>query len=162
ADLGRALDLLVEARELDVAEAPGAGEGTVEYVVHQRALAGTAGARHRDHDAERDADRDVAEVVRASAGDRDLPGRALSGGRRRGGRPGRVLLTRWSIVDALSALRPCAGAELDLAIAGADDEGLMLDDEHRVARGGEPLHGLDEGRDVRGVEADRGLVEDEE
>src|SRR5262249_9077672 len=66
-----------------------------------------------------------------------------------------------SIVDDLPAVRAGARAELDLAVAGADDEGLVLDDEDGVARGGEALHGLDEGRDVCRMEADRRLGEDE-
>ena len=47
-------------------------------------------------------------------------------------------------------------------VGGADDVGVVLDDEDGVAEVAEVLHDADEFGGVSGVEADAGLVEDVE
>ena len=55
-----------------------------------------------------------------------------------------------------------AGAEVEEVVGGADDVGVVLDDEDGVAEVAEVLHDADELGGVAGVEADAGLVEDVE
>ncbi len=54
------------------------------------------------------------------------------------------------------------GAEVEEMVGGADDVGVVLDDEDGVAEVAEVLHDADEFGSVTGVEADRGLVENVE
>ena len=59
---------------------------------------------------------------------------------------------------ALSGL----GADLEHVVGGADHGLVVLDDDHRVAGGGERAHDGDEPVDVARVESDARLIEDEE
>ncbi len=55
-----------------------------------------------------------------------------------------------------------SGAEVEEVVGGADDVGVVLDDEDGVAEVAEVFHDADELGGVAGVEADAGLVEDVE
>ena len=64
--------------------------------------------------------------------------------------------------EELAAEFAGAGAEVEEVVGGADDVGVVLDDEDGVAEVAEVLHDADEFGGVAGVEADAGLVEDVE
>ena len=55
-----------------------------------------------------------------------------------------------------------AGAEVDEVVGGLHDGLFVLDDDEGVALVAEAVHDADEALDVAGVEADGGLVENEE
>ena len=140
----------------------------------ERALARAGDAGDAGEDAEGDADVDVLEVVLVGVADLE------EGLRRRPprGRQGDLLLAADVLgrerVAAAEEARPGAGeddlaaglagarAHVDDVLGGPDDVGVVLDDDDRVADVLERLEDLDEAVVVAGVEADRGLVEDEE
>ena len=62
--------------------------------------------------------------------------------------------------EELAAELAGAGAEVEEVVGGADDVGVVLDDEDGVAEIAEVFHDADELGGVAGVEADGGLVED--
>ena len=64
--------------------------------------------------------------------------------------------------EELAAELAGSGAEVEEVVGGADDVGVVLDDEDGVAEVAEVLHDADELGGVAGVEADGGLVEDVE
>ena len=66
------------------------------------------------------------------------------------------------MVDDLAALLAGAGAEFEDAVGGADDVGVVLDDEQRVAGVAKAPENAVEAPDVARMQADGGLVEDEE
>ena len=65
-------------------------------------------------------------------------------------------------VDELASPLAAAGTDVDEVVGGADDGFLVLDDDEGVAEIAEPLHHADELADIARVQADGGLVEDEE
>ena len=65
-------------------------------------------------------------------------------------------------VDELASALAAAGTDVDEVVGGADDGFLVLDDDESVAEIAEPLHHADELADIARVQADGGLVEDEE
>jgi len=56
----------------------------------------------------------------------------------------------------------CSWAKIEEVVGGADDVGVVLDDEDGVAEVAEGVHDADELGGVSGVEADAGFVEDVE
>ena len=64
--------------------------------------------------------------------------------------------------EELAAELAGAGAEVEQVVGGADDVGVVLDDEDGVAEVAEVFHDADELGGIAGVEADGGLVEDVE
>ena len=64
--------------------------------------------------------------------------------------------------EELAAEFACAGAEVEEVVGGADDVGVVLDDEDGVAEVAQVFEDADELGGVAGVEADGGLVEDVE
>ena len=64
--------------------------------------------------------------------------------------------------EQLAAEFAGAGAEVEQVVGGADDVGVVLDDEDGVAEIAQVFHDADELGGVAGVQADGGLVEDVE
>ena len=64
--------------------------------------------------------------------------------------------------EELAAEFASAGAEVEQVVGGANDVGVMLDDEDGVAEVAEGVEDADELGGVAGVQADGGLVEDVE
>jgi hypothetical protein len=149
-------------------------ERAVEDLVDERGLAAAADAGDAAEQVERDVDIDAAEIVDAGSGEakhfaawfaavfgdgdgeaaREIfssDGAGVGGdfGDRAGG-------------EELAAEFAGAGAEVEQVVGGADDVGVVLDDEDGVAEVAEGLEDVDELSGVAGVEADGGLVEDVE
>ena len=176
-DVGDALgaaDLAARTRDAD--RLPAALlEAAVEDLLDQRRLAGARNAGHRDEAAERDVDIEVLEVVgrRAAhaeaemrerppplAGHGNLAPPAEEGARDRGARAGQ--LGGRAREDEVASALARAGAEVDRVIGGADDRGVVLDDDHGVPLVAQPVQGTDETLRIARVQPDRGLVEDVE
>ena len=64
--------------------------------------------------------------------------------------------------EQLAAELAGAGTEVEEVVGGADDVGVVLDDEDGVAEVAQVLHDADELGGVAGVQADGGFVEDVE
>ena len=143
----------------------------IENVVDQRAFAAAAHAGDNGHDAERNADVDVLQVVLARAvygeplaGERARlvamedaagAGQIAAGERLRAGHD----LFRRALGDDVTAQAPRAGAEVDNIVGVADGVFVVLDHEHRVAQVAQLYEGLDQAVVVALVQADGGLVE---
>ena len=61
--------------------------------------------------------------------------------------------------DNVSAIFPGARAEIENAIGGAHDVGIVLDNENRVSQVAQLMQDLDEPRGIAAVQADGRLVE---
>src|SRR5439155_183453 len=68
----------------------------------------------------------------------------------------------WAREDEVAAALARTGSEVDRVIGGADDRGVVLDDDHGVPLVAEPVQGTDETLRIARVQPDRGLVEDVE
>ena len=124
--------------------------------------------------AEGDVDVDAAEVVDAGAGELEVFAAGLAAvlGDGDGEAAGEIFAGDGVWVggdfgdgaggEELAAEFAGAGAEVEEMVGGADDVGVVLDDEDGVAEVAEVLHDADELGGVAGVEADAGLVEDVE
>ena len=148
------------------------GEGPVQDLVDERALARARHPGHRDERAERERHVDVAQVVLPGAlhherlavaasplgGDRDLP---LATQVRPGDRArlGQQALQR-AVRDDLAAVLPRPGPDVDHPVRRPDRLLVVLHDQHRVAEVAQPGERRDQLRVVPLVEADRRLVED--
>ena len=131
--------------------------------------AGDAGNRHQH--VERNFQIDALQVVRAGAGDAEFV------------RP-RLAASRWNLdvkfvgeitagervrhlddlvvgagADDFSAIFSGARAEVENAVGGAHDVGIVLDDENRVSQVAQVVQDLDEPVRIAAVQADGGLVE---
>src|ERR1019366_2503314 len=152
----------------------GLHEGAVEDLVDERGFAAAAYSGDTAEQVERDVDVDAAEVVDACSseaemlaaglaamfgdGDGHAAGEIFSGdGARVGGDFGDGARS-----EKLAAEFASAGAEVEEIVGGADDVGVVLDDEDGVAEVAEGVHDADELGGVSGVQADGGLVEDVE
>ncbi len=159
---------------LGVLLAQGLHEGAVEDLMDEGGFAGAADAGDADEKAEGDVDVDAAEVVDAGTGELEVfaAGLAAVFGDGDGEAAGEVfsgdgVWVRGDFLDRsrgqqLTAEFACAGAEVEEMVGGADDVGVVLDDEDGVAEVAEVLHDADELGGVAGVEADAGFVEDVE
>ena len=150
-----------------------AGQGPVEDLGHERALAAARHAGHGHERAERDrAGRRRAGCARgrrgrrapcrcprrrlAGIGHRPLAAQERAGDRARLGEDG---LER-AVGDDLAAVLPCPGPDVDDPVGGPDRLLVVLDDEDRVAQVAQPRERRDELGVVALVEPDRRLVED--
>ncbi len=152
----------------------GLGERAVEDVVDEGAFAAAADAGDHGHDAERDADGQVLQVVLARAGDGEpLAGEgARLGAVQHGGGAGEIAsgerlgaghdLGRRALGDDVAAETARAGAEVEHVVGVADGVFVVLDDQHGVAQVAQLLEGLNQPVVVALVQADGGLVEDVE
>ena len=151
-----------------------AGQGPVEDVRDERALAAARDAGDRGERPERDLDVDAPEVVLAGAPDDELLAVALAPLRRdrhgplaaqeRAGdraRLGEDGLER-PVGDDLAAVLPRPGPDVDDPVGRPDRLLVVLDDEDGVAEVAQPGQRRDELRVVALVEPDRRLVEDVE
>jgi len=148
--------------------------GAPEHVHQQRALARPRGAGHADERAQREAAREVLEVVAARAGDPDggapresAPARhrdlLLAAHERPGARTGRPRhLRRRAVGDHPAAAMPGAGPQVDQPVGVGQQQRVVLDDDDRVALVPDPAQNSEEPFAVPGVQADARLVEDEE
>ncbi len=131
----------------------GLGQRAVENVVDQGALAASADAGDDGHDAERDADGDVLQVVLARAGDGEpLAGKGARLGALQHGdgageiaagerfRAGHDLLGR-AFGDDVAAETSGARAEIEDVIGVADGVFVVLDDEDGVAQVAQAVRG---------------------
>ena len=146
-----------------------APERRVEDVTHERRLARAADARDDAHAPDRHAKVDVAQVVRARAGELDprvghralrpLDARRLLQRARRGGARIREHLRRRSLGHDVAAVATAPGTEIDHVVGGADRLGVVLDDEHRRAHVRELPQVREQAARVARVQADGRLVE---
>ena len=154
--------------------AEGLHEGAVEDLVDDGGLARAGDAGDAAEQAERDVEVDAArlwmrapvelEVLAAGLaavfgdGDGEAAGKIAAGdGVGIGGDFG-----DGARGEELAAELAGAGAEVEQVVGGADDVGVVLDDEDGVAEVAKLFHDADELGGVAGVEADGGLVEDVE
>ena len=140
----------------------------------ERGFAGAGDAGDAAEEAEGDVDVDAAEVVDACAGEFEVLAAGLAAvfGDGDGEAAGEIFAgdgvwVRGDFVDGaggeeMAAEFAGAGAEVEEMVGGADDVGVVLDDEDGVAEVAEVFHDADELGGVAGVEADAGLVEDVE
>ena len=174
-----------------VQELPGVGRQAVEvaalpfgveHVERQRRLARSGEAGEDDQPVARQLERDVAQVVLARAGDADggqadagrRPPRerglrgAIGAGRQRvaqehaGGRPQLGHPLGRPFGDHAATCRAALGTQLDHPVGARDDVEVVLDDEERVAALDQAREAGEQALDVGGMEAGRGLVEEEE
>ena len=151
--------------------AEGLHEGPVEDLMDEGGFAGAADAGDADEEAEGNVDVDAAKVVDAGAGELEVfaAGFAAVFGDRDGEAAGEIFAgdgvwVRGDFFDGsgreeVAAEFAGAGAEVEEMVGGADDVGVVLDDEDGVAEVAEVLHDADEFGGVAGVEADAGFVE---
>ena len=149
----------------------GLGQRAVKNVVDQRAFAAAAYAGDDGHDAERDAEVEVLQIVLARAGDGEpfAGERARLGALQHGGGAAEVAagercgrghdLFRRAFGDDIAAQAACAGAEIENVVGVADGVFVVLDDQHGVAEVAQFFEGLDQAVVVALVQADGGLVE---
>ena len=150
-------------------------QGRVEHVLHQRGFPGPGHTGDADQPLEREGNVDVLQVVLAgaenldawtdfprrgwSAAARPLAAREVIGGKRIG-RP-LQFLRRAEAHDAAAAF-PRPGAEVENAVGGKHDLGVVLDDHQRVAGIAQLFHDADHAAHVARVQSDRRLVEREQ
>ena len=149
-------------------------ERAVEDLVDERGLAAAADAGDAAEQVEGDFDVDAAEVVDAGAGEAKhfAAGLAAVLGDGDGEPAGEIFAGDGAGVggdfgdgaggEELAAEFACAGAEVEQVVGGADDVGVVLDDEDGVAEVAQGVEDADELGGVAGVQADGGLVEDVE
>ena len=145
----------------------------VERVVHERGLAGARHAGHHGERAERQAQRDVLEVVLAGAAQHELAAAGAARERQRNGLAARQVARRervsrppelrlrpgeHDLAAALARARP----QLDHVVSALDEAAVVLDDDDGVAGLGELAAEVGQPHRVARVQADRGLVEDVE
>ena len=144
----------------------------VEDLVDERGFADAADAGDAAEQVEGDVDVDAAEVVDARAGEEEVLSRP---GSRRCLGTGMVMPARQifsgdgarvrgdfgdgACGEKLAAEFAGAGAEVEQVVGGADDVGVVLDDEDGVAEVAQGVEDADELGGVAGVQADGGLVE---
>ena len=174
----RAGELAVEVRGLGLAGAGFAVERlhqrAVEDLVDERGFAGAGDAGDAAEQVEGDLDVDAAQVVDAGAGEREVLAAGLAAVLRDGDgeAAGEIFAGDGARVggdfgdgaggEELAAEFAGAGAEVEQVVGGADDVGVVLDDEDGVAEIAEVVQDADELGGVAGVQADGGLVEDVE
>ena len=139
--------------------------------MQQRRFAGAGDAGDRDQHVERDFEVDVLQVVCSRAGDAKLVrigltafgrnldvklvGEIASGERVRH-------LQKFAVgagADDFAAVFSRAGAEVENAVGGAHDVGIVLDDEDGVSEVAEVVQDFDEPVRIAAVQADGRLVE---
>ncbi len=137
----------------------------------ERGLAGAGDAGDAAEQAERDLDVDAAKVVDACAFERELFAAGFAaelgdGDLRAAGEifSGDGVGIVADLVDGAGGEQTAAelagaGTEVEEVVGGADDVGVVLDDEDGVAEVAELFHDADELGGVAGVQADGGLVE---
>jgi hypothetical protein len=137
-------------------------------------LAGAADSGDAAEEVEGDVEIDAAEVVDAGSGELEVlaAGFAAVFGDGDGESAGEIFpgdgvgiggdFGDGSGGEELAAEFAGSGAEIEEVVGGADDVGIVFDDEDGVAEVAEVFHDADELGGVSGVEADAGLVEDVE
>ena len=147
------------------------GDGRVERLLDERALAGAAYARDQAQDAQRKLDGDVLQVVAARpdepqpavarlAPQSPLAQRSAAGDPFARAALGMVEHFRGrSLEHDLAAELAGAGTHLDDLIGRRNQRRLVLDDGHRVAAIAQPAHRVDQPRQVGRVQPRRRLVE---
>src|ERR1700686_2068513 len=149
----------------------GRGQRPIENVMQQRRFsrAGNAGNRHQH--AERDFKIDTLQVVRTSAGDAEFVQPRLAAFRRNLDVKfvGKITASErvrhlYDVAvgargDDSSAIFSSARAEVENAVGGAHDVGIVLDDEDGVSQIAQVMQDLDEPVRIAAVQADRRLVE---
>src|SRR5690606_3615897 len=140
ADLARAFEGLVRTRSLDIAELQVTGHRRIEDVDDQAALARAAGTADGDDLSQREADRDVPQVVRGHADETQLTrrraavfaGLGYAGESTRRGATGHACGFRRAIEDDLPAMIARAWPKLDDAIGHGDQRWIVLDDDDAI------------------------------
>ena len=177
-------DLVKEIIALDganggdgVGELVAAREQTlVDDVVKKSGLAGAGNAAEGDEAAEGNRDIEVVKIVQSSAAEGEAGGSGGDGaagirkvdtemaGEVTAGEAGGATEEAREIAseDDVAAARARLGADLDDVVGGADHGLVVLDDDNCVAGVGKVADNGDESFDIARVEADGGLVEDEE
>ena len=147
----------------------------MQYVLHERRLAGAGHPGHADEAAEREGDVDVLEVVLGGAEEvdprspalgrdgRDPAVRALASRQVVGRQRRRALqLVRRARKDDPPAALARARPEVEDAVGGEHDLRVVLDDDERVAGIPQLLHHVDDAAHVARMQPDRRLVEHEQ
>jgi len=136
----------------------------------ERRFARAGDSGDADEHVERDVDVDTAEVVDARAGQLDVLATKLAAVLGHGDRcaAGEVPAGDGVWVgrdfgdcprgEELTTELACARAEIEQVVGGADDVGIVLDDEDGVAEVAELFHDVDESRGVASVETDGRLI----
>ena len=145
-------------------------ELTEQHIVHERRFPGSRHAGDGGESAERNACVDAGKVVQSRALDVEPPRRGtpcrwhadrfFSGQvlpRQRAGFPH---CQRRSLIDELPAGRAAGGPELHHPVGGAHRRGIVLDHDDRVASARKTPQQYQQPVHVRGMQADRWLVED--
>ena len=147
-------------------------ERTIEDLVDECGFAAAADAGDAAEEVEGDLDIDAAQVMQADAG--ELEGASRPGSRRWRGtgmvrRPERYFPVMELRVggdfgdgaggEDVAAKLARAGAEVEEMVGGADDGGVVLDDEDGVAEIAQGVEDADELGGVAGMQADGGLVQ---
>jgi hypothetical protein len=142
--------------------------------VDEGGFAGATDTGDADEEAEGDIDVDAAEVVDAGSGEFEVFAAGLSAilWHGDGEAAGEIFsgdgigvggdFFDCSRGEEMAAEFAGAGAEVEEVVGGADDVGVVFDDEDGVAEVAEVLHDADEFGGVSGVEADAGFVQNVE
>ncbi len=149
-------------------------ERAVEDLVDDGGLAAAADAGDAAEEVEGDVEVDAAEVVDAGSGELEVLAAGLAAvlGDGDGEAAGEIFAGDGRGVggdfgdgaggEEMAAEFAGSGAEVEKVVGGADDVGVVLDDEDGVAEVAELFHDADELGGVAGVKADAWLVEDVE
>ena len=145
-----------------------------QHVLHQRALARAADARHDRQPLQRKADLEVLQVVlthalqdqlgrrlvdEAAQPDAHVLARTQVGASQRVGIACRV---GRAVEDDLPTALARAGAHVDQPVGGQHHRRIVLHHHQRIAGVAQPVHGLDDAVHVARVQADAGLVQHEQ
>ncbi len=176
ADLVGAREAAVRARRLGrLAVVP--RHRRIQHVLQQRGFAGAGHARHAHEPLQRNLDPDVAQVVFGRAFEHD----ARRVGVDHAARPVRRMrdllaaaeilarqrvrgpdVGRRAVIDDRAAALARAGAHVDQAIGREHHRRIVLDHDQRIARVAQPLHRLDDPREVARMQPDARFVEHEQ
>ena len=149
----------------------GRGQRLIENVMQQRRFSRARDTGNRHQHAKRNFQIDVLQVVRARAGDAEFVRPRLAASRRNldakfvgeitAGERVRHLddLAVSASADDFSAVFSGARAEVENAVGGAHDVGIVLDHENRVSQVAQVVQDLDEPVRIAAVQADGRLVE---
>ena len=158
-------------RRLPVGLLLGGGQGLKQHVMQQRGFARSGHARDGDQHSQGHGEVDIFEIVRPRAGDLDLPRARLASRRGKldaefagevasGQGTGRL---QYFVVasdrDHLAAALSRAGAEIENAIRGAHDIGIVLDHQDGVSQVAQVVQNLDQAMSVAAVQSDGRLVQ---
>ncbi len=176
ADLVGAREAAIRARRLGrLAVVP--GHRRIEHVLQQRGLAGPRHARHADEPLQRNLDRHVAQVVLGRAFEHDArrvrvdhPARPVRRMRDMLAaaeilareRVRRTNVARRAVIHDRAAALARAGAHVDQPVGREHHRRIVFDHDQRIARVAQPLHRLDNPREVARMQPDARFVEHEQ